>query len=265
MISGQPHVRVLHPVSRQADPPAAGAPPATHPSTRIPSVRVIPPAVPATEPSPAAPGTREDPAGDASVADSPSAADLAQRAAAADVPDAPASAANMGTVDPATEADLAEDAQTVVLPGVAERGADARTELPPPDDDGTGPLWAALREDRFVLSRCRDCRSWLPPRLERCGHCAGPTAFEPAAGTGVVDSYLVIRHPSVPAFAGRSPYVLALVTLDEGVRLPGRLDGVAPAEARIGQPVRAAFHVRPGADTPGVIFRPRQPAGVGAR
>ncbi|WP_235948824.1 Zn-ribbon domain-containing OB-fold protein [Candidatus Frankia alpina] len=92
-----------------------------------------------------------------------------------------------------------------------------------------------------------------------------PTAFEPAGGLGVVDSYLVIRHHSMPAFAGRPPYVLALVTLDEGVRLPGRFDGVAPREARIGQPVRAAFHVGLGADTPGVIFRPRQPAAVGAR
>ncbi|KQC37228.1 hypothetical protein UK82_17070 [Frankia sp. ACN1ag] len=136
---------------------------------------------------------------------------------------------------------------------------------PPEDDDGIGPLWAALREDRFVLSRCLDCRSWLPPRPERCRHCAGSTDFAPSAGTGVVESYLVIRHPSVPAFAGRPPYVLALVSLDEGVRLPGRLDGVAPGEARIGQPVRAAFHVRPGADTPSVLFRPRRPTGAGAR
>ncbi|WP_251745537.1 OB-fold domain-containing protein [Frankia sp. AiPs1] len=203
-------------------------------------------------------------------AQAPTAVDLTAVAERGDA--AGAEAAGAGAEAAAAEA-AGEDAER----GEAERGDStsggdsAGSPEPPPedeaedDDDGTGPLWAALREDRFVLSRCLDCRSWLPPRPERCRHCAGPTDFAPAAGAGVVESYLVIRHPSVPAFAGRPPYVLALVTLAEGVRLAGRLDGVTPGEARTGQPVRAAFHVRPGADTPSVIFRPRRPAGAGAR
>ncbi|WP_261569390.1 Zn-ribbon domain-containing OB-fold protein [Frankia gtarii] len=260
MISGQPHVRVLRPASREADPStAADAAPASPPSTRIPSVRVIPSTSSATAPPPTLPATRQDPAGNAPTAAPP------------------------GGDSPTAEPDLGDQAPTVALPRPAapagpptgpdpsdsdsdsDHGVPRNSATPADDDDGAGPLWAALREERFVLSRCLDCHSWLPPRLERCRHCAGPTAFEPADGLGVVDSYLVIRHPSMPAFAGRPPYVLALVTLDEGVRLPGRLDGVAPGEARIGQPVRAAFHVRSGADAPSVVFRPRQPAAAGAR
>jgi uncharacterized OB-fold protein len=129
---------------------------------------------------------------------------------------------------------------------------------------GDAPLWEALRREGFVLRRCRDCRAWLDPVPQRCRHCAGPTVVEPASGAGVVDSFIVVRHPAVPAFAGRRPYALALVTLDEGVRLPGRLDGVRPAEVTIGQPVRAALDLRPGADTPSVVFHPRVPAGAGA-
>ncbi|CAJ62248.1 hypothetical protein FRAAL3605 [Frankia alni ACN14a] len=244
------------------------------------------------------------PSADSWNAQSPPPADRAEPRQAADPPDRPDagdSGAPARTARSATGADLDGDVRAAVLPAVADRSGEAaagtapaaaegapvtsgedaergdaagegdRAVSPGPpsenedEEDGTGPLWAALREDRFVLSRCLDCRSWLPPRPERCRHCAGPTDFAPAAGTGVVESYLVIRHPSVPAFAGRPPYVLALVTLDEGIRLPGRLDGVAPGEAKVGQPVRAAFHARPGADTPTVLFRPRRPAATGAR
>jgi uncharacterized OB-fold protein len=125
------------------------------------------------------------------------------------------------------------------------------------------PLWEALREDRFVLARCRECDAWLAPAEQRCERCAGPTAFAPAAGTGVVDSFIVVRHPSMRAFAGRQPYALALVTLDEGIRLAGRLDGLPLADVTVGQPVRAALDLRPGTDVPTVVFRPSATAMAG--
>ncbi|MCK9893979.1 OB-fold domain-containing protein [Frankia sp. AgB32] len=126
------------------------------------------------------------------------------------------------------------------------------------------PLWGALGDDEFALRRCLDCRAWLDPVPPRCEHCAGSTVLEPVSGTGVVESFIVMRQPPMRAFAGRRPYALALVTLDEGIRLPGRLEGIRPAEVTIGQPVRAAFDLRPGAEAPRVVFRPRVLAEVAA-
>ena len=37
------------------------------------------------------------------------------------------------------------------------------------------------------------------------------------------------------------PYTVALVDLDEGIRIPGDLVGVAPTEVRIAMPVQVAF------------------------
>ena len=68
-------------------------------------------------------------------------------------------------------------------------------------------------------------------------------------------SYIVIRHPSVPAFVAHLPYVVALVELAEGVRLPGRLVGVEPDQVEVGQRVRVDFETLPGADVPAAIFR----------
>jgi uncharacterized OB-fold protein len=141
--------------------------------------------------------------------------------------------------------------------GVTDGAAD--TAPPPPQpvpDIDTAPFWASAREGQLALCRCHECRTWLQPPLERCKRCGGTTAFEPATGAGEIYSFIVIRHPSVPAFAHRLPYVVALVDLIEGVRLPGRMVGVEPSDVHVGQSVQAEFETLPGASEPAVVFRP---------
>lgn len=60
-----------------------------------------------------------------------------------------------------------------------------------------------------------------------------------ASGRGTVFSFVVHHAPRVP---GRQlPYVVALVELEEGVRMLGELTGVDPADVEIGMPVEAGF------------------------
>lgn len=67
-----------------------------------------------------------------------------------------------------------------------------------------------------------------------------------ASGEGTVFSYVVHHAPKVP---GRTlPFVIALVELDEGVRMLGELRGVAPADVQIGLPVRATYIDFPDSD-----------------
>ncbi len=51
-----------------------------------------------------------------------------------------------------------------------------------------------------------------------------------AAGTGTVFSYVVHRHPPVPG--KELPIVIALIDLDEGVRMVGEVVDVATREDR---------------------------------
>jgi uncharacterized OB-fold protein len=69
----------------------------------------------------------------------------------------------------------------------------------------------------------------------------------------------VVHHPSVPAFAHLVPYVVALIELDEGPRLPGILLGERGPGVRIGQRVRAELTDVPGTDERAIAFR-RSPA-----
>jgi hypothetical protein len=66
-----------------------------------------------------------------------------------------------------------------------------------------------------------------------------PAEYVVAGGSGTVFSYVVHHAPQVP---GRTlPFVIALVELEEGVRMLGELRGVDPATVEIGMAVRAAY------------------------
>ena len=76
-------------------------------------------------------------------------------------------------------------------------------------------------------------------RAARCGTRPGPAVpvvpaidrgHVVASGTGTVDSYVVHHAPQVPG--KKLPLVLAVVELDEGVRMIGELRGVAPDDGR---------------------------------
>lgn len=132
--------------------------------------------------------------------------------------------------------------------------APAAPPAPLIDEDSAG-FWAATREGRITLCRCTACGAWLARPLERCQHCAAPTSFEPVAGTGSIYSYIVVHHPSVPAFAHLVPYVIALVEFDEGPRLPGILLGERGPGVAIGQRVQAELTAFPGAAERAITFR----------
>jgi uncharacterized protein len=133
-------------------------------------------------------------------------------------------------------------------------------ESPPqpiPDEDSLG-FWQALSTGQLAVCRCQDCLRWLQPPLERCPACWGATKFEPVTGTGVLYSFIVVYQPAIPGYRDKLPYVVALVELDEqpGLRLPGRLLDVEPADAKIGQRVEASVEPLPGGDFHVAVFRP---------
>lgn len=73
-----------------------------------------------------------------------------------------------------------------------------------------------------------------------------PIDYVVSSGRGTVFSYVVHHAPKVP---GRSlPFVIALVELEEGVRMLGELRGVEHDDVKIGMPVSATFIDFPDSD-----------------
>lgn len=104
------------------------------------------------------------------------------------------------------------------------------------------PFFAAAREGRLVIPRCRSCGAWRYPPRPTCPPCgSGDFAWEPVAGTGEVYSFTVLHQVYHPGFADEVPYAVVLVQLDEGVRMISNVVGVPASQVRIGQRVRVIF------------------------
>jgi uncharacterized OB-fold protein len=112
--------------------------------------------------------------------------------------------------------------------------------LPIPDSD-TRQFWTAASQGRLSIQRCEDCGTHVfYPRLV-CPHCCSDRlAWKDASGKGRVYSYTVVER-SPGAFKDMVPYVVALVDLDEGVRMMSRIRTDDPYSVRIGMPVEVEF------------------------
>src|SRR5260370_16929128 len=84
----------------------------------------------------------------------------------------------------------------------------------------TEALWAGTGDRGLTYQVCTQCGQVVfHPRR----HCTGCTEGEPewrdSAGRGTVYTFTVIRQHGQPFFAGRVPYVVGLIDLDEGFRM----------------------------------------------
>jgi uncharacterized OB-fold protein len=81
------------------------------------------------------------------------------------------------------------------------------------------PHWQGLREGRLMIQRCTACgHHWMPAR-EDCPNCLGDSyEWVRASGKGRLISWVVYHTAFNKAFAGRVPYSVAVVELEEGAR-----------------------------------------------
>lgn len=95
---------------------------------------------------------------------------------------------------------------------------------------------AELNAGRFLIQHCGGCDRHIHYPREVCPHC-GSDALQlvPPRGTGTVYATTTVRRK---AEAG-GDYNVALIDLDEGVRLMSRVEGVALADVAVGQRVQA--------------------------
>ncbi|HTZ14942.1 MAG TPA: OB-fold domain-containing protein [Mycobacterium sp.] len=103
----------------------------------------------------------------------------------------------------------------------------------------TAFFWEGVKAHELRIQRRPDGSLQHPPVPAVWQDKEQPIDYVVAGGTGTVYSFVVHHAPKVP---GRTlPFVIALVELEEGVRMLGELRGVDPAAVKIGMPVRTTY------------------------
>lgn len=110
----------------------------------------------------------------------------------------------------------------------------------------TAFFWEGLRAQRLLIRRCARCGHLHHPPGPMCPACqASEWDSVEVSGRGVIHSFVVVHQPQLPGFD--YPLPVALVELEEGVRLVGNLSGIPLARVSIGMPVQVQFvEVEPG-------------------
>ncbi len=107
----------------------------------------------------------------------------------------------------------------------------------------TEPFWDGCAAGELRLPRCRACGKVHFYPCPFCPHCGAENIeWVRAAGTGTVWATTVV-HSSFwgDAWADDLPYNVALVELDEGVRLVSNVLGTPPENVRVGARVQVEF------------------------
>ncbi|RUP02771.1 MAG: DNA-binding protein [Mycobacterium sp.] len=124
---------------------------------------------------------------------------------------------------------------------------DADAMMRPASSRDTAFFWEGVKAHELRIQKLADGSLQHPPVPAVWQDPADPIDYAVASGRGTVYSFVVHHAPKVP---GRTlPFVIALVELEEGVRMLGELRGVDPAAVEIGMPVRATYIDFPAGDS----------------
>lgn len=116
-------------------------------------------------------------------------------------------------------------------------------------------FFASAAQGALLFQRCPACghRQFYPRLL--CTACGGEPVWETASGRGVVHTFTIVRQNAQPPFKDELPYAVAMIELEEGVRMMGNLTGCPVEEVEIGLRVEAyAVECEPGLAVP--FWRP---------
>jgi uncharacterized protein len=124
-------------------------------------------------------------------------------------------------------------------------------------------FWAGTVAGEVRYQECPACghRQFYPRAM--CTACAADTEWRVASGRGTVHTFTVLRQNLAPPWGQHLPYVVAMVELEEGVRMMTNITDCPPEAVSIGMAVEA-YTVPVADDCALVFFRPAADQGSGA-
>ena len=106
----------------------------------------------------------------------------------------------------------------------------------------------------LIGTYCKECGEYYYPPRNMCPTCRrdGKLESHKFSGNGEIVTYTII-HTAAEGFEHQTPYVLAIVKLDEGPRLTSQIV-VEPGEIKIGMRVKPVFRKLGESGNRGMIY-----------
>ena len=112
------------------------------------------------------------------------------------------------------------------------------------DDEVRAQFWRSVENRAMALPWCRGCSTYFFYPRPFCPNCwSEQVELRPVSGRGTVWSYTVVRfaHGAANPWQQRLPYALALVDLEERVRIMANVLDCPVEQVRSRMPVRLAY------------------------
>ncbi|MBA3029637.1 MAG: Zn-ribbon domain-containing OB-fold protein [Desulfobacteraceae bacterium] len=102
--------------------------------------------------------------------------------------------------------------------------------------------WKGTKEHKLLIQTCNECEAKIFYPRKFCPECwSGNLGWTEAKGTAKVYSFTITRDMVEPKFMPDLPYVLAMVDLDEGIRMMTRIVECDHDKIQIGMDVEVVF------------------------
>ena len=114
------------------------------------------------------------------------------------------------------------------------------TRPKPAENLDTAFFWDGVREDKLLIQECGQCNKLRHPPRPMCPACNSlEWHTRESSGRGTVHSFVIPHHPVQPGF--EEPYAVALIDLEEGVRIVSNINGIDPGAVTNGLHVEVYF------------------------
>jgi len=106
----------------------------------------------------------------------------------------------------------------------------------------TRPFWEGTKKHKLVIQRCKDCGEFRFYPRTACIYCLSEnTEWVEVSGKAKVYSFTIAHRPARPAFANDVPYNIAVIELEEGVRMTSNIVECENDDIKVDMPVEVVF------------------------
>ncbi len=119
--------------------------------------------------------------------------------------------------------------------------ANNESNIPAPQEHTDNKaFWQGIKNNELLIQKCSKCGKLMHPPMPMCPGCHSlDRGWIKSTGKGTVYSWVVYHEAPSPCF--KTPYSVALIELEEDIRIVSNLIDIQPGDIKVGMPVEVVF------------------------